>query len=102
MARDLPIACSLTGAEAADRGDEIGELARRALLNRERCDGHISLTFRPEAADAVRELARRESECCPFFTIEVVERGGEVRLDIAAPADAEPILDAFYAAAAPA
>ena len=44
-------------------------------------------------ADAVRELTRRESECCSFFTFTVVE-GDPVR-EIAVPSTSFGVLDAL-------
>lgn len=99
--RELPtIACSLTSSEAAERGGEWRALGRSALVGSAREPGRAVLRYRAEAgvADALRDLARRERECCPFFDMDVSERGEEVVLSIGAPEAAEPILDQLVAA----
>jgi hypothetical protein len=47
-------------------------------------------------ADTVRDLARRESECCSFFTFTITTpQPGRVRLDIEVPAGHVDVLDAL-------
>jgi hypothetical protein len=96
--KELPVACSLTGPQAAERAEEFRELARRALAGRDRRDGALLLRFRsePGVAEQVEDLAARERECCPFLEVEVGAREGEVELSIAADPEARSVLDAFY------
>ena len=91
-------ACSLSPAEQVGRGEEFRALARRALDSRERRDGAVVLSFRPEPGvhAAVEDLAVRERECCPFLDLDVTERDGLISLTIAAAPDDAPALDAFY------
>ena len=93
---ELPVACSLTAAEQGERADEFRELARRALLSRQREPGRVVLSFRAGVEGQLEDLARRERECCPFLEISV-ERGDDVvALSIGAARDADAALDAFY------
>jgi hypothetical protein len=104
---DAPIACDMSGAE--DTPDErLAEYRRffaRALLRRERRADSVAFSFRadPGIADGLKDLARRESACCPFLDYRVEPMGDEVRWtttntiagDDRATADA--FLDVFYA-----
>ncbi|KUL21049.1 hypothetical protein [Streptomyces regalis] len=47
--------------------------------------------------DRVRELVRRESGCCSFFTFEVTPGRGRVQLDISVDAAHETVLEAIAA-----
>ncbi len=98
-----PIACSLTPEEMAGRQEEARALARQALVGRQRSDGGVRLEYRhSEAVEAaVRDLVRRERECCPFLELEVGAGAGRLTVDISAPAEAAPVLDAIYAASVP-
>lgn len=91
------IACTLAGDGYTDRMAWIAALHERALLGAKR-EGHtLILTYRREAAADVRELARREKECCAFLAFDVAERAGEIVLTISAPAEAEAMLDEVFA-----
>jgi hypothetical protein len=83
--RNGPIACSLNRSEMADRIKWIGELNRTALRSHV-CEGSwLVLTYTPSAAPRVRELAARESECCPFLSIDVKEGAAGVTMTVIAP-----------------
>jgi hypothetical protein len=93
-----PIACSLDGPGMADRIAEFRELFADGLVGRDRTAEGIRFRFRATAAmeSRIRDLARRENECCPFFTFNITVTGGEVLWDASAPDDARPILDNLY------
>ena len=98
-----PIACSLSPIEMAGRQEEARELARQALVGRERRDGGVRLQYRySEEVDlAVRDLVRRERVCCPFLEF-ALEAGAErLTVDISAPPEAQTLLDSIYEASAP-
>jgi len=48
----------------------------------------------------VRDLARRETECCSFFTITVTEQDRLLLLDVAVPPTHVDVLDAVAERAA--
>ena len=62
-----PIACSLSAAGQRARRDEAAALIARSLVAREAMQDGVRLRFRSDAEPELRELVRRESECCPFF-----------------------------------
>ena len=99
---DPPVACSLSASEMAARGDELRELSRRALVGRARTSGGVRLEFaHSEATEAaVRDLVRRERECCPFLTFELGVDAGRLTVEVSGPGDAQPLLDAVYEQAA--
>ena len=97
-----PIACSLGPTEMARRQQEARDLAREALVGRERRDGGVRLEYRHSDAveAAVRDLVRRERECCPFLDLRLEAGAERITVDISAPPDARAVLDAIYEASA--
>lgn len=95
---EAPIACSLDGPGMTERLAEFRELFADALVGRDRTAGGIRFRFRANEAieSRVRDLARRENECCSFFTFTITVAGGEVLWDASVPADARPVLDDLY------
>ncbi len=98
-----PIACSLSRREQVERAAEARELIDSALVARERSAGGLRLRFRgpPAVHSAVRALARREKECCPFFDFELVESGEDLEMTVTAPAEAQPLLDSLFSGPSP-
>jgi hypothetical protein len=62
--------------------------------------GARSLPFRDAGGVAAEldALVAAERECCPFLTLTVVRAGGAVVLEVAAPAEAQPMVDAMSGA----
>lgn len=69
---ETPIACNLTGAELAERGDEVGALFQEVDEVRELADGY-AFRFAGSDATAARllQFTLEERRCCPFFTFEL-------------------------------
>ncbi|MCA1648204.1 MAG: hypothetical protein LC797_23010 [Chloroflexi bacterium] len=91
----LPIACSLTPGEYAERFHEFRRLFTTSLQDSRREPTRLFL--RLDAAKAheadVRDLLRREQECCPFFSFDV-QLGGDVLLvEAQVPDGADECLD---------
>jgi hypothetical protein len=101
-----PIACDMSVAPdtPGQRLAEYGELFARALLRRERPSGSVVFALRaaPGVREQVDDLARREAACCPFLEYRVETVGDEVLYTMSNPgrADADVVLDAFYACGA--
>ena len=91
----IPVACSLTETEVSERFGEWRALLKNALVRRERAaDGYrLYLDAARTTVALVKDLARREQACCPFFTFAVNARGGEIHLNAASTAEALPLLD---------
>src|SRR5947209_4324192 len=72
-ADEIPIACLLSGAELARRGEEVGDLFQAVEQVSELADGY-AFRFPGSAADTQRllEFTLSERSCCPFFTFELV------------------------------
>ena len=94
--KTAPIACTLATADFKDRIAWIGELTRDALRRYERQGLVLDLRYAPEAASRVREIVRKEQECCAFLTFEMLEELDEVRLTITAPAEATEAADLLF------
>jgi hypothetical protein len=90
------IACTLTAGNFKDRIAWIGELTRDALRSHERQDLVLDLRYAPEAADRVREMVRKEQECCSFLTFAIREGLDEIRVTITAPEAARKAADELF------
>jgi hypothetical protein len=104
-----PIACDMSAAPDTpeQRLAEYRELFARALVRRERRARAVAFTLRdrPGVREQIEDLARREAACCPFLGYRVETVAGEVVFIVADPAEdaqAESVLDAFYALPDPA
>jgi hypothetical protein len=65
---DVPIACSLTAANLAERQRLWRELLDTSLLARESVPGGLRLTVRPGAGSQLHALIDLERDCCPWIT----------------------------------
>jgi len=74
----------------------IGELTRDALRSHERRDLVLNLRYAPDAADRVREMVRKEQECCAFLTFETHQDLDEIRLTITEPEAARKAADELF------
>lgn len=93
---DVPIACTLGGADYAERLRWIDALNRDGLRGYERREGAVELRYDAAVRDRVRELVRRESECCAFLAFALDESAGDVRLTITAPERARDMADLLF------
>jgi hypothetical protein len=96
--KELPIACTLTPGAMADRGEWLRRLGDESLIAGERRDGGLDLRFDASAEGEVRKWVRAEEECCAFLSFELDRAGDELRLAVAGPPGAEPVLDGLLAA----
>ena len=100
------VSCDMSDAPdtPAERLAEYGRLFEHALLHRQRRDGAVVFSFRPdpETRQAVDDLARREAACCPFLDYRVETVGDEVIWTITNPitgdqrGSVEVILETFH------
>ncbi|MFG1423120.1 hypothetical protein [Roseixanthobacter liquoris] len=93
---DAAIACTLGANDFKTRAGEIRDLARRSLRHAVRKPLSLTLTYGIEAADEVRKLVAKESECCPFLTFGVRETADAIEVAILAPAAAAEAADALF------
>ena len=91
---DVPIACSLTASDYADRLNEIEAIGRDGLLRVDRGSGPPDLVFRedPEIRTALERMIEAEAACCPFLSFSMRSRGSELVLTIEGPESAEPVV----------
>ena len=93
-----PIACSLSAEGQSERRVEAAALLERSLIAREPVAGGVRLRLRRDSEDKLRDLVRREQECCPFFRFSFRDEGPELVLDATAPEEARELLDELFAA----
>ncbi len=89
VSRDAPddkaIACTLGGDDFKNRAAWIRGIAERHLKRSLRSPLTLLLVYGKAAAADLREMVRRERECCAFLRFELAEDEDEVRLLITAP-----------------
>lgn len=95
---DAPIVCDFTDAPDAPRQrlEEYGRLFQAGLISHQRTTTSVVLTFEPDLATWVTDLARREAACCPFMSYRVTDDGTSVRWETSATVEAQPILDEYH------
>ncbi|WP_433363170.1 hypothetical protein ACQPZX_31630 [Actinoplanes sp. CA-142083] len=96
-----PDACTLPTAERPLRLAEFDELFASSLRNQQRISPTVLRWDLDPAAEATaRDLTRRESECCSFFTFSFAPELGTLRLDVEVPATQVEVLDGLSERAA--
>jgi hypothetical protein len=83
-----PIACTLTPGALRERTGWIADLNRTYLRAHRRDGGVLELAYARAALPQVRELVRREAECCAFLRFDVAEEGDLIGLRVAVPSEA--------------
>src|SRR6185437_17082945 len=91
-----PIACTLGAGAYRERLAWIAELNRSALQSARREDARLILTYDPRVTVRVREMIRREQECCAFLAFKLTEDEKELTLAVTAPQAARDALDALF------
>jgi hypothetical protein len=91
----LEIACSLTPADYADRSREFRRLFATALRNSRREPIRLYLALDPAVVreENVRDLLRREQQCCSFFSFTVSADPAEINVEASVPNGAAECLD---------
>lgn len=91
----VPTACTLPAAQQPLRGAEFDELFRTSVQQVHRTGPtQLVLTLAPAAGrvEAVQDLTRRETACCPFFTF-VLTGADPLRLEATVPPMHVEVLD---------
>lgn len=92
----VPIACSLNGADIAQRltdwEDVIGQ-----VVHRDPAEGGVRLVFGVDAPlGEIARLAAAEYECCPFFAFALTVDTRGIALEVTAPPAGAEILAATF------
>lgn len=93
---DDPVACTLAPGDFSDRLEVIAELNRDALQRHTRNDLALDLVNAATASPRVREMVRREQECCAFLSFDVLEDANSVRVRITAPETARSVASSLF------
>lgn len=91
-----PIACTLGAGDMEQRLGWIAALNAASLRGHKRDDLRLRLSYEPDALEQVRELVRREEDCCAFLTFVVSEDASGVHLLIEAPEAARDAADMVF------
>jgi hypothetical protein len=93
---DAPIACTLQPGDHQARLAWIAELAREGLLDVSRDDLRLELKYAASVAGRVREMVRKEQQCCAFLRFDLSDIDEGVRLTITAPERTREVADALF------
>ena len=83
--KEDPVACTLAAGDFEERLEAIAVLNRDALQRYTRDDLALDLVYTTSASPRVRDMVRREQECCAFLRFDVLEDANSVRVRITAP-----------------
>ncbi len=95
-AGSAPIACTLNPGDYKSRLAWIADLSRDALRSQTRRDLQLQLIYSADAGQRVREMVRKEQDCCAFLTFHLDESPDEIRLTIEAPESARDAADMLF------
>jgi len=91
-----PIACTLTAGDYKERLGQIAELARDALRSHSRDGLVLTLRYDATAAARVRDMVRRERDCCAFLAFTCCGQGNEIVVTISAPEEAKIAAETLF------
>ena len=94
-----PDACTLPTAERPLRVAEFNDLFTFVVRAERQIPQRLDLVLRRIVEAPARDLARREGECCSFFTFEFESAGDDLVMHIAVPPEHVEVLDALEARA---
>ncbi len=97
----VPQACTLPTVERPLRLLEFDDLFTTSLL-RQRRVSPIRLLWQldPAVEGAARDLTKRETSCCSFFSFSFASTGGGLQVEVEVPAEQVAVLDALTQRAA--
>jgi hypothetical protein len=93
---ETPITCTLSAGDYRERLAQIADLARDNLRSYERDGLILGLRYDVEATERVKEMVRREQECCAFLTFDLREERDGLLLTIIAPEEARIAAEAMF------
>ena len=91
-----PIACTLEVGDFKERLAWIANLNRGALLGSRRDDLRLELAYAPHALKDVREMMRREQQCCAFLGFDLIVEDDVIRLVVTAPEEAREAAELVF------
>jgi hypothetical protein len=92
-----PDACTLPTAERPLRVAEFHNLFTHVTSSTRLAQTRLELMMPTAIEASARDLARREGECCSFFTFEFHTVGDDVAMHIGVPPQQAEVLDAIEA-----
>ncbi|MEX1061323.1 MAG: hypothetical protein WED13_09930 [Methyloceanibacter sp.] len=95
-ASQTPIACTLDIGGFKERLAWIAELNRDALRGHKQDGLVLQLRYDAKAADRVKDMVRREKQCCAFLRFDVRHEGDDVLLSITAPEEARVASETLF------
>jgi DNA-binding transcriptional MerR regulator len=94
----IPVACTLEPDERPGRAEAWRTMVARASSRRQLAGGGIRLEFPdPSVVADLAELVAAEQECCAFFCFAITVDARGTGLEVSAPDDATPLVEALLA-----
>jgi hypothetical protein len=100
MAKETPVACSLSASNLERRLAEIAEIGADSLIDSRTDRGRHLLRFRsdPTTRRRLTAIIAAEAKCCSFLDLSMHEQRGELVLTIDAAETAQGVSDGLAAA----
>ncbi len=95
-ATNSAIACTLSAENFRERLEQNRALAHDSLRSHERQGLVLTLRYDASAAHRVREMLRREQECCAFLSFAVNEAAGQIVVKVTAPEEARVAAETMF------
>jgi DNA-binding transcriptional MerR regulator len=93
---EIPIACTLAAPAMSGRLDGWRDLLAH-VARRDTIDGGVRATFGPTAPhDELMRLTAAEQACCQFFDFAITVDARGIALEVRAPVDALPVVEALF------
>jgi MerR family copper efflux transcriptional regulator len=98
--QDLPLACTLEGADLEERRRRWRALVERALLEQRVTDRGVRQRYRrePDVERELHELALAERDCCGFASWEVHSSDEFVELEVSSTPDGAAVVREMFRA----
>jgi hypothetical protein len=100
MDDQVPIACSLTGAEMSGRLADMAELGRKSLIGVDDASAEPVVRFRDdtETRQRLETIVAAEAQCCAFLDLDLQQGLDGLELTLRGPEAAAPIVRDLVAA----
>jgi hypothetical protein len=98
---DVPIICTLTGPELAERRETILNAVRNVQVRRYRLANGCAYAFPAgsEMLEKLETLVALERQCCQFLTFNIVQTPNTIRLEVTGSPEAVAVIEEVFGSA---
>jgi len=98
---EVPIICTLTGSELAERRQTVLDAVRNAQVRTYRsANGYVyEFPTGPEMLEKLKTLVVLERQCCQFLAFRIIEIPNTIRLEVTGSPEALAVIEDFFGSA---